>query len=210
MKFHRNGQRGAELFLICCEETANGNPLFQEGDIFSVLCPPPSCSSHYLSCLYMWKTEQQTAASITLRPAPAELDFPPFPQRLWEVGHCSLTKKNTGAEKSPVCAFISSPNKSWSGHKQVYLGCVFPLTITATHKQCFDMWKGYCQSLSNRFCRKLFPPLVQRSRLDPNAVSSEVCVCSSTRCVCLLLHQGLDEWLYWLHGKKNSGYYWYS
>lgn len=74
---------GAELFV--CEETEDGHPPFREGVVFSILCPRPpltTCSSYYLSCLYMWKTEQQTAASISFRPASAELDFPLFPQRL--------------------------------------------------------------------------------------------------------------------------------
>lgn len=158
----------------------SGTHFFLESRIFSILCPPPltSCSSYYLSCLYMWKTEQQTAASI-FRPASAELDFPPFPQRLWETARCSLTE---GAKESPTLCFQFM---SWSGHKTSRPGRGFPLTII-THEQCSDMCTvtvGHSVTVS---VRNVFSFPSYRKDVWTPKLSSEVCVCSSTLCVCLI------------------------
>lgn len=92
--------------LGCLWRNEDGNPLFGE-DLFSLFCVSShiSCSSCYLSCLYMWKTEQQPAALTSSGPS-AELDFPPFPQRLSKIAHYSL---KTGAKEGPnLCSDFMS------------------------------------------------------------------------------------------------------
>lgn len=130
----------------------------------------------------MWKTEQQTAASTSFRPFP-------FPLQLWEIAHCSLTERGKG--ESPICAFTSCPNMSSSGHKQVYLRCVFPLMTAITHiTSAFTCGKVTVRNVLLTLNRKaLWTPMLS---------SSEVCVRSSTQFV----HHGLDEWLYGFNEKK--------
>lgn len=148
-----NQHHGAGLLLtaVC----GDGNPLLR-GKEPLFFCSPPlstSCSSCYLSCVYMWKTGRQTAASISFG-----LDFPLFHLTWRELTSCQHT----------------------SGHKQRV--CV-PLTMTFKHEGTVR------QSVT---C-----PLTEKQFWSLNAVSSEVCVCSTTQCVSLM-HQSLDEWLYWL------------
>lgn len=200
----QNGQHGAELFLnrLFVKKLETDTNLCRKELFFSM--PLTSCFGCYLSCLYMWKTEQQTAASTSLGRS-AELDFPPFPQCLTD---CTLFTKKREAKESPLCARTSCPNVSSSGHKQV--GCVFPLTITITHtssaltREEVTASHSVTVSVTNSFLpsyrKAVWTPMLCRLRS----------VCAVVPSVCLLLHQGLDEWLYWLHEKKKSGYYWYS
>lgn len=78
-----------------------------------------------------------------------------------------------------------------------------PLTVT-----CFWHVKGYCRSLSNSLCHKLSSPLTEKPFGHPDAVSSEVCVCSSTQCVSLIASR--PWWVAVLTSWKHCGYYWYS
>lgn len=145
----------------------------------------------------MWKTGQQTAASMSFRPS-AELDFPPFPQRLWKIAHCSLKK---GAKESSICALTSCPNRS-----QTRLPWVcFSSDDNYTREQCF--WRENV-SQSVTVSVKLLSLLTEKPCGPPNAVSSEVCVCSSTQCVSLIASR--PWWVAVLTSWKKFGYYWYS
>lgn len=124
MKCHKTGNTEQNFSSLgcLCSETEDGNPLFLGRSRFHYFVPPPtSCSSCYLSCLYMWKTEQQTAASIFFRPS-AELDFPPFPQRLWEIARCSLKKGAKG--ESNLCFHLMSKHRQVTN--KFTLGVFFP------------------------------------------------------------------------------------
>lgn len=128
-----------------CEE--DGNPLFREGIVFSLLCSPLPA---YLSCLYMWKTEQQTAALISFRPS-AGLDFPPFPRQLWKIAHCSLKirggnlcsdfmSKHVRSQTSLPCMCFSPDNN------YTHMQCVetpSPCTEKLCGPQCCVVW-GLC------------------------------------------------------------------
>lgn len=98
-------ERAGLLLTAVC---GDGNPLLRGKEpLFFVVAPPPpstSCSSCYLSCVYMWKTGRQTAASISFG-----LDFPLFHLTWRELASCQHT----------------------SGHKQ---RVCFPLTMTFKHE----------------------------------------------------------------------------
>lgn len=177
--------------VMKCQRTGNteqsfsslGNPLFSGKYDFLHFVPPTpttSCSSHYLSCLYMWKTEQQTAASISF--SWTFLYFHSDSERL-HVGHWQR-----GQRRVQRCVFSSCSDQVTN---QSTRGGVSPDDDNNT-RAVFWHVTSYCGSLSNCFCQKGFSFPSYRKDVWTPKLSSEVCVCSSTQCVCLI---ALRPWL---------------
>lgn len=179
-------------------------PTFFGKELFSLFCAPTYCSGFYLSCLYMWKTEQQTAVSISFRPS-AELDFPLFPQQLSEIAHCSLKKGGRG--ESNLLSFHAQTCPRQVTNKWT-LGVFFPPRRQQLHTLAVLWHENVTASQSNNLCHKPFLPSRRKAVWTPMLCRLRS-VCAVVPGVCLLLHKGLDEWLYWLH-ENNCGYYWYS
>lgn len=165
-----------------CEETEDGNPLLWEGIFFfslSLFCAPHFLLQ-WIFKLSVYVKDWAANCSINLLQA---ICWAGFFSVSTATDRLHIVHWKKGAKQSSIWALTSCPNMSLSVHKQVYLGCGFPPDKNNhTHERCSDVCEGHCQSLLH----KHFPPLVWRSCLDPNAVLSEVCVCSSTWCVSLI------------------------
>lgn len=203
MKCHKTGNTEKNLSSLSClwrnwrrKPTSMGRNLF----FFSLyFAPLTSCSSGYLSCLYMWKTEQQTAASISFRPS-AELDFSLFPQPLTD---CTLFTEKRGQSRVQFELWLHVQICLCQFTNKFTLVVVFPLTKTITHMSGV---LTYVKVTVSHSCINIFLPLYGEAVWTPMLCCLRS-VCAVVPGVCLLLHQGLEEMMYWLHEKN---YYWYS
>lgn len=169
MKCHKTGNMEQNLFLtrllVKKLETFSGRSCV----LWFVL--PTSCSTCYLSCLYMWKT----ATSLSFRLS-AQLDFPLFPQ--WKTAHFSLKK----TERRVWLVLWLCPNMSSSGHSPVYLPwvCFSPDDDNYTHE---TLTVNHPVTVSDT---NVFPPSHGEALWAP-VLCCLRSLCSSAQCVSLCI-----------------------
>lgn len=186
----QNRQHGAELFLTqLFVKKRRRKPTFWGGFVFSILCPLPHFLLQLLFKLSVYVKDWAATCSTGLLGAICRAGFSSVSTAA--LKDCTLFAQNRGKGGSKSVLWLHVQTCFRQVTIKLTLDVLSPLTILITHEQCLAMWKGYLVYVTN-FC---FPCMEKPFGPQCCCLRS---VCAVVPSVCLLLHQGLDEWVYWL------------
>ena len=117
-------------------KTESNFPFPREGAVFTILVLPPLPAPAVISGLCI--CERLSSKLQHRSPPPGWAGVSSVSMILRKIADHSLRKKNRGKGGLNLCSDLMS---NTSGHKQVYLGCVFPLTTTINTRRSLPLYR---------------------------------------------------------------------